>query len=386
LKYIGIVVASLLFTNYISAFAVYEPPSSQERDLFNSLLSQFEKLDVPIKDVTDTIETFQKPFIVSFPCKDNDTNNFVVAVVTTKLAKFDQNIVHQDLVTGGVYTWNCFITTQEGKITIQCNNELRLNPQLLSNGTGMDPRIHQIENLVILYHELLHGQLMIDAIKSSSVWRQEICNKPVNGTIDYSFADPTHKNIGPLQTLFAEELVGLDGGKMITKEITPQETQNGTFSISVLHLTDYPQFANGAEVNLRGSNMANTKFSSVGSAVYLQGNLVNQTEPATAWFYVFGNQSSPEPQNKSEPQNTSIPAWTKRVVGLWSTGKADNHDFGTVVQYLTEQNIISTKNWKNLGNVPSWYAKTANWWYEGKIDDTTFVSSIQYLISVGIIS
>lgn len=380
MKYLGIVIASLLFTNYISAFAVYEPPSSQERDLFNSLLSQFEKLDVPIKDVTDTIGTFQKPFIVSFPCNANDTNNFVVTVVTTRLAKFDQSIVHQDLVTGGVYTWNCFITTQEGKITIQCNNELRLNPQLLSNGTGIDPRIHQIENLVILYHELLHGQLMIDAIKSSPAWRQEICNKPINGTFNYSSADPNHKNINPLQTLFASELVELDGGKMITKEITPQETQNGTFSISVLHLTDYPQFANGAEVNLRGSNMKNTNFSSVGSAVYLEGNLVNKTQSATAWFYVFGNQTNQEPPNKS------IPAWTKRIVGLWSTGKADNHDFAMVVQYLTEQNIISTKNWKDLGKVPSWFTKPANWWFDGKIDDATFVNSIQYLISVGIIS
>lgn len=380
MKYLGIVIASLLFTNSISAFAVYEPPTSQERDLFSSILSQFEKLDVPIKNVTDTIGTFQKPLIVSFPCNANDTNNFVVTVVTTRLAKFDQSLVHQDIVTGGVYTWDCFITTEDGKITIQCNNDLRLNPQLLSNGTGEEPRVHQIENLVILYHELLHGQLMIDAIKSSTAWRQEICNKPVNGTIDYSFADPNHKNINTIQTFFASELVQLDGGKMITKEITPQETQNGAFAIPVLHLTDYPQFSAGAEVNLRGSNMENTKFSSAGSTVYLAGNLVNKTEPATAWFYVFANQTNTEPQDKS------IPAWTKRIVGLWSTGNANNHDFDMVIQYFTEQNIISAKNWRGLGNIPDWFVKPANWWYDGKIDDATFVNSIQYLISSGIIS
>ncbi len=119
MKYIGIVIAGLLFTNCVSASAIYDPPTSQEIDLFNSLLNQFEKLGIPIKDVSDTIRTFQQPLIVSFPCNVNDVNNFVVTVVNTKLAKFDQNIVHQDIVTGGVYTWNCHITTESGKITIQ---------------------------------------------------------------------------------------------------------------------------------------------------------------------------------------------------------------------------------------------------------------------------
>ncbi len=373
-------VAALLFANFISASAIYEPPSSQEVDLFNSLLDQFEKLDVPMKDVSDVIRTFQQPLIVSFACNANDTNNFVVTVVSTKLAKFDQTIVHQDFVTGGVYTWNCYITTEGGKITIQCNNELRLNPELLSNGTGLDPRVHQIENLVILYHELLHGQLMIDAIKSSSAWRQEVCNKPVNGTIDYSFADPNHKNINPLQTLFASELVELDGGKMITNEITPQETQNGAFSITILNLANYPQFANGAEVNLRGANIQNTKFSSAGSTVFLTGNLVNKTQSGTAWFYVFNNQTSGKSLNKS------IPGWTKRTAGLWATGKAYDHDFYTVIQYLTQQQIVTTNNWKDLGKVPNWFKNNAYWWFEGAIDDTTFVKSVQYLISAGIIS
>ncbi|MGI0068910.1 MAG: hypothetical protein ACREAN_01495 [Nitrosopumilaceae archaeon] len=380
MKYLGIVVAALLFTNSISASAIYEPPSSQEVDLFNSLLDQFEKLDVPMKDVSDVIRTFQQPLIVSFACNANDTNNFVVTVVSTKLAKFDQTIIHQDFVTGGVYTWNCYITTEGGKITIQCNNELRLNPELLSNGTGLDPRVHQIENLVILYHELLHGQLMIDAIKSSSAWRQEVCNKPVNGTIDYSFADPNHKNINPLQTLFASELVELDGGKMITNEITPQETQNGAFSITILNLANYPQFANGAEVNLRGANIQNTKFSSAGSTVFLTGNLVNKTQSGTAWFYVFNNQTSGKSLNKS------IPGWTKRTAGLWATGKAYDHDFYTVIQYLTQQQIVTTNNWKDLGKVPNWFKNNAYWWFEGAIDDTTFVKSVQYLISAGIIS
>ncbi len=221
---------------------------------------------------------------------------------------------------------------------------------------------------------------MIDAIKSSPSWREEVCNKPVNGTIDYSFADPTHKNINPLQTLFASELVELDGGKMITKEITPQDTQNGIFSVTVLNLLDYPQFTNGAEVNLRGSNIQNTKISSAGSTVLLTGNLVNKTQSGIAWFYVFHNQTGMASPNKS------IPGWAKRTAGLWATGNAYDHDFYTVIQYLTQQQIITTNNWKDVGKIPNWFKNTAYWWYDGAIDDTTFVKSVQYLISAGIIS
>lgn len=380
MKYISIAVTVLILTNCIPTSALYELPSDRERYLFSSLLTQFEKLDVPIKDVTDTIKTFQKPLVINFPCNANDTNNLVVTVVTTRLAKFDKAAIHQDLVTGGVYTWDCLVTTERGTITAECNNELKLNPELLSNTTGADPRVHQIENFVILYHELLHGQLMIDAIKSSPSWRKELCNKPVNGTIDYSFADPNHKNINPLQTLFASELAEREGGKLITKEIMPQETINSTFAITVLNLTDYPQFSGGAQVNLRGANIENAKFSSAGNSVLLEGNLANKTKSGIAWFYIFG-----KPINETS-QDKSLPAWLKRTAGLWSTGSANDHNFSSIIEYLTQQKIITTNKWKNSGNVPNWFKKTAQFWFEDEIDDATFVNSIQYLISAGIIS
>jgi len=278
LKYIRLFIVTILGINSLSVYATYEPPTREEQDLYNTLLEQFKKLDVSKKDVTDVITTFQKPLIITFPCNSNDTNNQVVAVVKTRLAKFDQNMVHQDLVTGGTYTWQCVVTTQQGKITIDCNNEIRLNPNIISNGTGIDPNVHQVENLIILYHELLHGQLMIDAIKSSPVWRQEVCNKPPDESIDYSFADTDHKIINPLQTQFASELIEKEGGKMITKEVKPKETQNGEFTIKVISLTDYPQFERGVKITLRGSNVNNTSFSSGSNDVYLAGHLVNKTK------------------------------------------------------------------------------------------------------------
>ncbi|MGI0086814.1 MAG: hypothetical protein ACREBI_02490 [Nitrosotalea sp.] len=381
LKTLCLAIISLIFTNFVSAYATYEPPTTQEQNLFNQLLAQLEKTTVPKKDVTDVIQTFERPLITSFPCNANDTNNFVVSVITTRLAKFDENNSHQDVVTGGTYTWNCLVTTEAGKVTLQCNNELRLNPEILLNGTGVSPIVHQVENQVILYHELLHGQLMIDAIKFPGTWRHEICNKTPQQTVDYSYADSDHKIINPLQTQLASELMEAQGGEVITKNILPNDTQNGRFAIKVFNISDYPQFTTGGEVTLRAVNMDYTKFGSFNNTVLLEGTLINKTESGIAWFYLLDNQPSKGPTHNS----TDI-VWAKRVAGLWANGKVNDSDFYNAIQYVTQQNPI-TSNSESSGNViPYWLKNTANWWFEGKIDDATFLNLIQYLISNKIIS
>ena len=384
LKNLCLAIAALFFANFVSAYATYEPPTTQEQTLFNQLLAQFEKITVPKKDVTDVIQTFEKPLITSFSCNANDTNNFVVSVITTRLAKFDEDNSHQDIVTGGTYTWNCLVTTEVGKVTLQCNNELRLNPKILLNGTGVNPTVHQVENQVILYHELLHGQLMIDAIKSPGIWRHEICNKGPQQAVDYSYADPNHIIINPLQSQLASELMEAQGGEVITKNVMPNDTQNGRFAIKVFNISDYPQFVTGGEVTLRAVNIDEAKFGSFNNTVLLEGTLVNKTESGIAWFYLFDNQTN----KTSSPYNNSTGIiWAKRVAGLWATGQASDADFYNVIQYLTQQNAVTQNTEVSSKTViPYWLKITAYWWFEGKIDDATFLNSIQYLISNKIIS
>lgn len=248
LKNLSLAVIAFLFANFASAYATYEAPSPQEKSLFSQLLGDFENIDVPKKDVSDVINSFGKPLVINFPCNSTDTNNFVIAVITTRLAKFDPTSIHEDQVTGATYTWDCLVTTEAEKVTLQCNNEMRLNSPILLNGTGVDPTIHHVENEVVLYHELLHGQLMIDAIKSSSKWRHEICNKSAHDTIDYSYADSDHVIINPLQSSLASELMEEHGGEVITKYFSPNETSGGHFDTTVFKISDFPQFRNGEKL------------------------------------------------------------------------------------------------------------------------------------------
>lgn len=373
--------ALLLIINIIPAYALYESPTNEEQTIFDQLLAQFETVNATKKDVSDVIGTFQKPMMNTFSCNFHDTNNQIITIVKTKLAKFDENTVHQDLVTGGSYTWHCSETMQNRKISLDCNNELRLNPKVISNDTQIDPQLHNIENLVILYHELLHGQLMIDAIKNSSLWQQETCNLQPGENIDYSFADSDHKIINYMQTQFASELVDKAGGKMITKEISLDETNNGSFTIKVLSFTDYPSFENGTKITFRTNNISENSFFQVKNDVFLSGSLKNSTKPGIAWFYLFNNEKT---QNMTY---VTIPAWTKQVSGLWSDGNAHDEDFYSVIDYLMKHDIVKSNIEKStISTVPHWFQKNAHLWFTGEIDDNTFVDSIQYLISTGIAS
>lgn len=381
-----------MFANLVPAFGTYSPPTEQEQYLYKKLLEEFQKINVQKKYVADVLNTFDKPLIISFPCDGTDKNELVVNVVKTKLAKFNQTQAHGDgVVLGGTYTWQCTVTTSEGKITMDCDNELALNPDVLSQDSKRDPRIQRVEKLVILYHELLHGQLMVDAIKSSENWRNDVCNKSAEETIDYSYSDKDHKIIAPLQADFASQLVSMTGGIMLVQEIKPEGTDDGAFTKKLGNLSDYPKFKDsGIQVTLRGSNLINTKFLSPNSDIILSGNLLNKTQSGIAWIYIFDN---PEGEKKhveeTETPAVTIPSWIKKNAGWWAEDKITASDFLKGIEYLIQQGIISvpeTAKQQNTGKIPEWVKKNAAWWYEGEIDDKTFATAIQYLISIGVIS
>jgi hypothetical protein len=384
---------SLLFANFIPIFGdEYIPPTQQEQQFYKKLLAEFEKLNVEKKDVNDVLGTFDKPLVISFPCDSTDQNELVVSVVKTKLARFDETQVHEGgVITGGTYTWKCTVTTSEGKITMTCDNELKINSNFLTQDGERDPRIKKVENLLVMYHEFLHGQLMIDAIKSSEKWRNDVCNKSPEEKIDYSYSDKDHKIINPLQQEFASQLIAQAGGQMLVKEIRVEETNDGSFTKKIGNLNDFPQFIkDGISVSLRGTNLINTEFSSQNSDIMLSGKLANKTESGIAWLYIFGRTEEKQPVSK-EPAETviHIPDWVKKNAGWWVDGTLSNTDFLKGIEYLIQQGIISvshTAKQQSSDKIPDWIKQNAAWWSEGKIDDKTFVGGIQYLISIGVIS
>lgn len=391
MRYFIFIITLFLCVNLIPIFGDDISPTTQEKQLFEKLLAEFERLNIEKKDVSEVLSSFEEPLIISFPCNSTDKNNQVVSVIKTKLTKFDESQTHDEgVITGGTYTWKCTVTTTEGKVTMDCDNELKINSDYILNDVQKDPRIKKIENQIMLYHEFLHGQLMIDAVTSSDQWRNDTCNKPPEGKIDYSYSDKNHEKINPLQQEFASQLVEQAGGKMIVKEIKTTETNGGLFDKKIVSLNDYPEFIkNGISVSLRGTNLKNTKFSTQNSDIILHGELINKTDSGVAWLYIFGMKADQDVVKQIEENKVHIPNWIKKNAGWWANGTISNDDFLKGIEYLIHQGIISiphTENQHNVDKIPTWVKQNAALWYQGKIDDKTFAAGIQYLISIGIIS
>ncbi|MBI5146224.1 MAG: hypothetical protein HZA84_03280 [Thaumarchaeota archaeon] len=394
MKEIGILVAFLLAGSVYPAFADYVEPSLQEQQLYNRLLADFTKLSVQKMDVSKVLESFSAPITMSFPCDSDDLNSYVTAAVKTKLAKFDNSLSHEGTTTGGIYSWKCSITSSGGKITINCENELMLNSDTILTSTERNPKIKQVEDLVILYHELLHGQLMIDAMSSSDMWHNNACNKTPQDDLDYSYTDANHKVITPLQTEFAAQLVTNAGGKMKIEEITPEETNTGAFTKKIGSLYDYPDYTtSGVDVSARAYNIINMKITSQKTDIMLSGTLTNTTQSGIVWLYVFEN-TDEEPQTKIQTidetpkiESAEIPSWIKNNAKWWSEGTISDSDFILGIKFLIERNVIvipQTAQGPESQEIPSWIKNNAKWWSQGEITDSDFVSGIQYLVRNGI--
>jgi hypothetical protein len=386
----------LLLSGVFPAFGAYVQPSAQEQDLYDDLRAKFDKLTIPKKDVGDVLGSFSSPLVISLPCDAGSLYSSVDATIQTRLAKFDNSLSHTEgAITGGIYVWKCNISISGGKMTINCNNELMLNSDAILKSTEKDPQVKLAENLVILYHELLHGQLMIEAIKSNESWRDNTCNKPFDEDLDYSYTDTEHVTITPLQTEFASKLIKDIGGTFQVEEIAPAETSAGTFSKRIGSLYDYPEYVkNGISVSARSYNVADIKILSEKNDIIISGTLNDKTKTGIVWLYIFGK-SAPEQEGQNEPaqeepdtQSIEIPPWIRNNARWWADGAIGDSDFVHGIKYLIENGIMTIpttpQGVATSTEIPRWIKNNARWWADGMISDSDFVLGIQHLIKNGI--
>jgi hypothetical protein len=91
------------------------------------------------------------------------------------------------------------------------------------------------------------------------------------------------------------------------------------------------------------------------------------------------------------PDPISIPDWIKNNASWWATGKIDDKEFISGIQFMIKNNILIIPNLPDSQtsddkDIPTWVRNNASWWALNKISEEEFVSGIKYLIQQGIIS
>ena len=364
----------------------FDDPSISETKIFQNILDKFLKLDVDKKDVSGILKTFEKPFIKTFPCNPTDVNELVVNVVETRVGGFTvPDEIETGVILGGTYTWQCKITTSdENVITVDCDNSIKLNPDVI-NTQRKDPRINEIEDVVIFYHELLHGQLMLDAITSSEKWRNDVCNKTPSDSIDLSYSDKQHKVIGPVQTDFTKQLVSKNNGFFLNEVIDSDESKNGEFSKNIINRLDLPEHLNNEiRVTYRTTNIAEPSVTFPGNEINISGKLEDKSKSGTVWLYIFDDNVI------FQESIDEIPQWIKKNANWWSKGTITDSDFLRGIEYLIQIDILKIEANKVVPSsskeIPQWIRNNAEWWTAGLISDNEFIAGIKYLIEAGIIS
>jgi len=141
----------------------------------------------PDTKINDVKRSLSEPIKIFFSCramKDKEVESVSIDV-STQFFGFDERLAeqHREGMLGGMYIWDCKAVKDSYTLTIECTNLLMLNPNfMVREETEKDEKkvIAIAENEMILYHELLHGQLMMNAMKDSSDslgWRADTCRE-----------------------------------------------------------------------------------------------------------------------------------------------------------------------------------------------------------------
>ncbi|MCI0693034.1 hypothetical protein L0337_13640 [candidate division KSB1 bacterium] len=202
-----------------------KPPTLAERQNFQTQLDKLQShvvlfpqnLDEAIKSLTDSV-TF------TFDCPETTKVRQVSVRITTRQIKWDTELrVNNEKVgippnAAAYYIWQPKIIIKNREKHVVANNFIMLDSDTTTQ-REMNPLIAPLVSEAVLYHEILHGQLLINAMLEKA-WRDKACNCD----FDLGPADASHEQIPELVLAYLESLAAL--AKQIYAVHVPPQAEN----------------------------------------------------------------------------------------------------------------------------------------------------------------
>ncbi len=266
--------------------------SSPQRALFQKTLAELQSVALP-EGVEGVVKSLSQPVTFSFECAQGDPVARVSVSVTTTLKAWDPAAVEAQASgrgTGGesgAYLWDGAIRTRTGAQTSEkemvFSNALLFDPKALAEPQGP---LGELSNQTLVYHELLHGQLLLNAMKRED-WRASACKR---NSPDLSAADANHERIPKLEQRLAQTLAAR-APNMFALDVPPQgANRQGRFSVTLGSVTELLGDSRSFSVSFlfdTGSNIqqGKTEVALEDGKVVVTGNL---SDPARAGFVLLG--------------------------------------------------------------------------------------------------
>lgn len=186
-------------------------PTMAEKQNF---VAQFDKLQSHVvlfpKNLDEAIKSLTDSVTFTFDCPETAKVRQVSIRIATRQIKWDADLsVNNEKVgipprAAAYYIWQPKIIIKNREKQVVANNFIMLN----SDTTTQRERNSLIGPLVdeaVLYHEFLHGQLLMDAMLEKT-WRAKACNCD----FDLDPADANHEQIPELAFAYLENLAALE--------------------------------------------------------------------------------------------------------------------------------------------------------------------------------
>lgn len=226
---------SLIFSSLVLALDPPNPqnPTDEEKNLFNTKLNRLNVdigKDLVSHQVNDVINSFPPgKFTTQVDCPNGSDVDRVEITVTTELIKWDPDAAKKlGDRTAMAYFWNYEVKTEDKVKKVTCRNFLMIDPVQAKNQEK--DTFGQILDEALFYHEMLHGQLLIDAMKNDAKWKEKICKCK----FDIGPSDKEHKVIPDLESQFRQKLGDDRDYEIVEKRlITTADKKTGKFEVEI---------------------------------------------------------------------------------------------------------------------------------------------------------
>lgn len=214
-----------------------QPPTPQEQTDFAAKRARIQAHMAQIPEgggVMDVLASLTAPVNVHFKCPDGSPVNSVNINITTQHRRWDRTLAekivgHTGIV--GAYLWNIAPPViANGKKTYTAMNVIMLDPSV-TTAQEQDMPLGRLADEALLYHELLHGQLLINAMRTDAAWQNNVCqcNAP-----DLAPSDPDHEMIHGLVDTYMQNVAGLDNTVHVVRPpAQPAEDADGNFEVDL---------------------------------------------------------------------------------------------------------------------------------------------------------
>jgi hypothetical protein len=277
-----------------------QSPTEEEKELFLAIAERLIKasarklLPHPINDVVKSLS--REPFRKEIGCaffQDKEVERVIIRVRTLLIGWDEAQAKKLGEGSLGAYSWNdCEIRIKMGIKTLKFTNYLMLNPLNLKEKE--QDEFGKIENEGLLYHELLHGQLLIDAMQKSPSWQKKVCMHD----FDFAPVDKDHRFIHDLQSEFIKKAAVEKGYRLTIKKVDVEEEGGDEFEFV---LGEASEFIDKGDITLMyyvppGCGISNMEFEvpkdaegniKTSGLMKIKGKITDKTRERQCYYWIL---------------------------------------------------------------------------------------------------